>query len=220
MGIILKKQVIKIKKYRKALKEPKMKSIQALMISGQIEGHTTLPEGVKATKYEEIIPKILNLEEREDVSGVLILLNTVGGDVEAGLAIAEAIAGMSKPTVSLVLGGGHSIGVPLAVSAKKSFITHSASMTIHPVRMNGTVLGVDQAFDYLSRMQDRINAFIIGHSSTNEKTLRKLLLNTTEMSCDIGSILYGNEAVKAGIIDGVATLSEAISELKRMCASI
>lgn len=220
MGIILKKQVIKIKKYRKALKEPKMKSIQALMISGQIEGHTTLPEGVKATKYEEIIPKILNLEEREDVSGVLILLNTVGGDVEAGLAIAEAIAGMSKPTVSLVLGGGHSIGVPLAVSAKKSFITHSASMTIHPVRMNGTVLGVDQAFDYLSRMQDRINAFIIGHSSTNEETLRKLLLNTTEMSCDIGSILYGNEAVKAGIIDGVATLSEAISELKRMCASI
>ncbi len=199
-----------------AKREPSINRIQALMISGQIEGHSSLPEGVKATKYEEIIPKILNLEENPLVSGVLILLNTVGGDVEAGLAIAEAISGMTKPTVSLVLGGGHSIGVPLAVSAKKSFITHSASMIIHPVRMNGVVLGVHQAFDYLSRMQDRINAFIINHSNTNIDTLRKLMLNTTEMSCDIGSILYGQEAVDAGIIDGVATLSEALSELKEM----
>lgn len=207
-------------RYSKAIKEPSMKKIQALMISGQIEGHTLLPEGVKATKYEEIIPKILNLEENSAVSGVLILLNTVGGDVEAGLAIAEAIAGMSKPTVSLVLGGGHSIGVPLAVSAKKSFITHSASMIIHPVRMNGVVLGVDQAFDYLSRMQDRINAFIINHSSCQIETLRKLMLNTTEMSCDIGSILYGQEAVDAGIIDGVANLSQALAELKKLCGGI
>lgn len=206
-----------MKKYNKILREPSMGRIQALMISGQIEGHTAVPEGVKATKYEEIIPKILNLEENPHVSGVLILLNTVGGDVEAGLAIAEAIAGMSKPTVSLVLGGGHSIGVPLAVSAKKSFITHSASMIIHPVRMNGVVLGVDQAFDYLSRMQDRINAFIINHSRASLDTLRKLLLNTTEMSCDIGSILYGQEAVDAGIIDKVATLSEVIAELKMLC---
>ncbi len=205
-----------MKRYRVATKEPNPNKIQALMISGQIEGHSSLPEGVKATKYEEIIPKILNLEENPFVSGVLILLNTVGGDVEAGLAIAEAISGMTKPTVSLVLGGGHSIGVPLAVSAKKSFITHSASMIIHPVRMNGVVLGVHQAFDYLSRMQDRINAFIINHSNTNIETLRKLMLNTTEMSCDIGSILYGKEAVDAGIIDGVATLSEALRELKEM----
>lgn len=209
-----------MKKFNKIAREPNMGRIQALMISGQIEGHTTVPEGVKATKYEEIIPKILNLEENPAVSGVLILLNTVGGDVEAGLAIAEAIAGMSKPTVSLVLGGGHSIGVPLAVSAKKSFITHSASMIIHPVRMNGIVLGVDQAFDYLSRMQDRINAFIINHSNASIDTLRKLLLNTTEMSCDIGSILYGQEAVDAGIIDKVATLSEVILELKMLCDAI
>lgn len=208
-----------MKKYTVARREPNHCGIQALMISGQIEGHSSLPEGVKATKYEEIIPKILNLEENPFVSGVLILLNTVGGDVEAGLAIAEAISGMTKPTVSLVLGGGHSIGVPLAVSAKKSFITHSASMIIHPVRMNGVVLGVHQAFDYLSRMQDRINAFIINHSNTNIETLRKLMLNTTEMSCDIGSILYGQEAVDAGIIDGVATLSEALNELKEMSKS-
>ena len=201
---------------KKFYKEPKMAGIQALMISGQIEGHTTLPEGVKATKYEEIIPKILNLEENPAVSGVLILLNTVGGDVEAGLAIAEAIAGMSKPTVSYVLGGGHSIGVPLAVSAKKSFITHSASMIIHPVRMTGVVLGVDQAFDYLTRMQDRINAFIVNHSNTDHKTLRSLMFNTTEMSCDIGSILYGQEAVDKGIIDKVGTLSEVLKELKGM----
>ena len=209
-----------MKRYHKIIREPYMRKIQALLISGQIEGHTLLPEGVKATKYEEIIPRILNLEENPAVSGVLILLNTVGGDVEAGLAIAEAIAGMSKPTVSLVLGGGHSIGIPLAVSADKSFITHSASMIIHPVRMNGVVLGVDQAFDYLSRMQDRINSFIINHSNATINTLKKLMLNTTEMSCDIGSILYGQEAVDAGIIDKVGTLYEALRELKAMCGVI
>lgn len=200
----------------KARREPKMKRLQALMISGQIEGHTALPEGIKATKYEELIPKIIALEEDFSVSGVLILLNTVGGDVEAGLAIAEAIAGMSKPTVSLILGGGHSIGVPLAVSADYSFITHTASMIIHPVRMNGVVLGVDQAFDYLTRMQDRINSFVVKHSSIKSDELRRLMLNTTEMSCDIGSILYGTEAVNAGIIDGVGSISDALNKLKKM----
>lgn len=189
------------------------------MISGQIEGHTIAPEGVKATKYEEIIPKILAFEEDKSVSGVLILLNTVGGDVEAGLAIAEAISGISKPTVSLILGGGHSIGVPLAVSADVSFITHTASMIIHPVRMNGVVLGVDQAFDYLSRMQDRINSFITTHSNIKQEELRRLLLNTTEMSCDIGSILYGQEAVDCGIIDRVGSISDALAQLKKMVKS-
>ena len=197
-------------------KEPPFNRIETLMISGQIEGHTSLPEGIKATKYEDIIPKILAFEENKNIKGILIILNTVGGDVEAGLAISEAIAGLSKPTVSLVLGGGHSIGVPLAVSAQHSFITHSASMTIHPVRTNGVVLGVDQAFDYLSRMQNRINAFIVGHSHIDETALRKLMLNTTEMSCDIGSILYGTEAVNAGIIDEVGSISDAIRALKEM----
>ena len=205
-----------MKIYKKAVFEPNMKKIQALLISGQIEGHTILPEGIKATKYEEVIPKLLNMEESSNVGGVLILLNTVGGDVEAGLAIAEAIAGLSKPTVSLILGGGHSIGVPLAVSADKSFITHTASMIIHPVRMNGVVLGVDQAFDYLTRMQDRINSFIVKHSDIEDKELRRLMLNTTEMSCDIGSILYGQEAVDAGIIDSVGSMSDALNCLKKM----
>lgn len=203
-------------KIYKATRTIKGKSIRVLMISGQIEGHQSLPEGIKATKYEEIIPKIVALEEDSAVGGVLILLNTVGGDVEAGLAIAEAISGMSKPTVSLILGGGHSIGVPLAVSADHSYITHTASMIIHPVRMNGIVLGVPQSFDYLSRMQERINNFIVAHSSIKNEILKKMLLNTTEMSCDIGSILYGKEAVEAGLIDQVGSLSEAISKLKSM----
>ena len=203
----------------KAVRAVKEKSIRVLMISGQIEGHSSLPEGIKATKYEEIIPKLVALEEDNSAGGVLILLNTVGGDVEAGLAIAEAISGMSKPTVSLILGGGHSIGVPLAVSADYSYITHTASMIIHPVRMNGIVLGVPQSFDYLSRMQERINSFIVSHSQINEELLRKMLLNTTEMSCDIGSILYGREAVEAGIIDDVGTLSNAIAKLKNMIST-
>ena len=204
-----------MKKYT-ARRKVEASCIKALMISGQIEGHTALPEGVKATKYEEIIPKILALEEDKGVSGVLVLLNTVGGDVEAGLAIAEAISGMSKPTVSLVLGGGHSIGIPLAVSADYSFIAHTASMIIHPVRTNGVVLGVHQAFDFLTRMQDRINTFIVTHSDIEKDELRRLMLNTTEMSCDIGSILYGAEAVEAGIINSVGSISDALKKLKTM----
>jgi len=187
--------------------------IEVMMITGQIEGHTSAPPEVKVTKYEEILPIIVAIEENPEIGGLLLLLNTVGGDVEAGLAIAEAIAGMKKPTVSLVLGGGHSIGIPLAVSAKKSFIVPSASMIIHPVRMNGVVLGVEQAFNYLAKMQERINSFIIEHSSTTAEKLNALLLNTDEMSCDIGSILYGREAVESGIIDYTGSISDALTAL-------
>jgi ATP-dependent protease ClpP protease subunit len=190
--------------------------IRILMITGQIEGHIFAPSDVKVTRYEEILPILAALEEDNASCGLLLLLNTVGGDVEAGLAIAEAVAGMSKPTVSLVLGGGHSIGIPLAVAAKKSFIVPSASMIIHPVRMNGVVLGVEQAFDYLTKMQSRINSFIVEHSKTSFDTLNKLLLNTDEMSCDIGSILYGREAVDVGIIDEVGSIKHAVNALKEM----
>lgn len=187
--------------------------IEILMITGQIEGHTCAPAEVKVTKYEDIIPIIIAIEESREIEGLLILLNTVGGDVEAGLAIAEAIAGIKKPTVSLVLGGGHSIGIPLAVSAKHSFIVPSASMIIHPVRINGVVLGVEQSFNYLAKMQERINNFIIKHSRASSATLNNLLLNTDEMSCDIGSILYGSEAVEKGIIDEVGSISDALENL-------
>ncbi len=189
--------------------------IEVLMITGQIEGHTSAPSEIKVTKYEEILPIIVAIEENPEIQGLLLLLNTVGGDVEAGLAIAEAIAGMKKPTVSLVLGGGHSIGIPLAVSSKESFIVPSASMIIHPVRMNGVVLGVEQAFNYLAKMQERINSFIVEHSSTSLEKLNSLLLNTDEMSCDIGSILYGREAVESGIIDKVGSISDALNALHR-----
>lgn len=187
--------------------------IEILMITGQIEGHTSAPSDIKVTKYEELLPIVAAIEESREADGLLMLINTVGGDVEAGLAIAEAIAGMKKPTVSLVLGGGHSIGIPLAVSAKHSFIVPSASMIIHPVRMNGVVLGVEQSFNYLAKMQERINCFIINHSKTTKEDLNKLLLNTDEMSCDIGSILYGREAVDVGIIDEVGSISDALSNL-------
>lgn len=190
--------------------------IEILMITGQIEGHTAVSGEVKSTKYEEILPIIAAIEESSEIDGLLILINTVGGDVEAGLAIAEGIAGMNKPTVSLVLGGGHSIGIPLAVSAKRSFIVPSASMIIHPVRMNGIVLGVAQSFNYLAKMQERINSFIINHSKVTLEDLNKLLLNTDEMSCDIGSILYGSEAVEVGIIDSVGSVCDALGELHRL----
>ncbi len=191
--------------------------VRVLMITGQIEGHSLLPSEIKVTRYEEVLPLLVAIEEDENTSGLLLLLNTVGGDVEAGLAIAEAIAGLSCPTVSLVLGGGHSIGIPLAVAAKRSFIVPTASMIIHPVRMNGVVLGVEQAFDYLTKMQSRINSFIVSHSSTNHETLEKLLFNTNEMSCDIGSILYGREAVDAGIIDEVGSIRQALDALRALC---
>lgn len=187
--------------------------IQCIVIVGEIEGHTALPEQSKSTKYEHIIPLLVNIEQDNSIEGLLIILNTVGGDVEAGLAIAELIAGMKKPTVSLVLGGGHSIGVPLAVSAKKSFIVPSATMTIHPVRMNGLVLGVPQTMNHFERMQNRITKFVTSHSDISNEQFTKLMMNTGELVTDVGSVLNGTAAVKEGLIDYLGSLSDAIKKL-------
>lgn len=191
-------------------------NIHCLTIIGQIEGHYYLPEGQKATKYEHIIPTLVSCEEDDNVDGVLVLLNTMGGDVEAGLAIAEVIASMRKPTVSLVLGGGHSIGVPLAVSAKRSFIVPSATMTIHPVRINGLVIGVEQSFTYLAEMQKRIVNFICMHSKAKEEKVYELMMRPDMMASDVGSIIEGKEAVEYGIIDAAGGLDVAMAELRCM----
>jgi len=191
-------------------------TIHCLTIIGQIEGHYLLGDGQKATKYEHIIPLLVSIEESNDVDGMLMVLNTMGGDVEAGLAIAEMVASMKKPTVSLVLGGGHSIGVPLAVSAKKSFIVPSATMTIHPVRISGTVVGVPQTYYYFERMQERILDFICRHSAVSRDKLNSLLMRTDQIATDVGSIVDGHEAVKIGLIDGVGGLDEALSALRHM----
>lgn len=191
-------------------------NIHCLNIIGQIEGHIILPSQTKTTKYEHVIPELISIEEDDDIKGLLVLLNTVGGDVEAGLAIAEVIAGMKKPTVSLVLGGGHSIGVPLAVSAKYSFIAHSATMTIHPIRMNGMIIGVPQVFDYFDKIQDRIIEFISKNSKISEKTLKKLMLETKEIANDVGTVLFGQETVKCGLIDSAGTISDALNKLHSM----
>ena len=183
---------------------------------GQIEGHYVLSEQNKTTKYEHIIPSLVAIEQDRSVEGLMIILNTVGGDVEAGLAIAELIAGMKTPTVSLVVGGGHSIGVPLAVSAKHSFIVPSASMTIHPVRMNGTVLGVPQTLSYFDKMQDRIINFVTENSSIKEDVFRSLMMNTEELVMDVGSVVEGSEAVKIGLIDELGGLSDAMQCLYDM----
>lgn len=188
-----------------------------LTVIGQIEGHYVLDSNQKSTKYDHIIPLLAALEESEKIDGVLILINTLGGDVEAGLAMAEVISGMSKPTASVVLGGGHSIGVPLAVSAKRSFIVPSATMTIHPVRTNGVVLGVPQAFDYLDRMQDRIVRFIVRHSRVKEEDFRAMLTRTDVLVNDIGTILDGYEATACGLIDEVGGIHDALVALRRMC---
>lgn len=190
--------------------------IHCLTIIGQIEGHFMSPPNTKTTKYEHVIPQIVAVEEDPSIEGLLIILNTVGGDVEAGLAIAELLAGMKKPTVSLVLGGGHSIGVPLAVSAKKSFIAETATMTIHPVRMNGVVLGVPQTLGYFYRMQDRITKFVCDNSSISPERFKELMMNTSELVMDIGSVLDGKDAVKEGLIDQIGGLSDAISALYSM----
>ena len=190
--------------------------IYCLSIIGQIEGHYILPEGQKATKYEHVIPLITEIEEDPEVDGLLIVLNTMGGDVEAGLAIAEMIASMKKPTVSLVLGGGHSIGVPLATSAKRSFIARSATMMIHPVRINGLVVGVPQTFRYFDEMQKRIIGFICDHSSASPDKIRELMMRPDEIATDVGSIIDGDEAVAYGIIDRVGGLSDALAELRKM----
>ena len=193
--------------------QAKQGSIHCLTIIGQIEGHQILPEDLKTTKYEHILPTIAAVEESPEITALLILLNTAGGDVEAGLAIAEMIAGMRKPTASLVLGGGHSIGVPLAVAADKSFIAPSASMTIHPVRITGVVIGAAQTYDYLARMQARITAFVTAHSDISEECFVHLLSDATQLANDVGSILTGQEAVSAGLIDTVGTLADALKYL-------
>ncbi len=191
-------------------------TIHSLVIAGQIEGHYLLPSQNKSTKYEHVIPQLVGVEESSDIDGLLILINTVGGDVEAGLAIAELISGMTKPTVSLVIGGGHSIGVPLAVCAKKSFIVPSATMTIHPVRLNGLVIGVPQTFTYFMRMQDRILDFVAKNSKADKTVMKELMMETDELAADIGTVIDGIKAVEIGLIDSVGGLSDAIKALKDM----
>ncbi len=191
-------------------------NIHCLTIIGQVEGHNILPPQNKTTKYEHVLPQLVTIEEDADTDGMLILLNTVGGDVEAGLAISEMIAGMKKPTVSLVLGGGHSIGVPLAVSADYSFIAPSATMTVHPLRMNGTILGVSQMFRYLDKMQDRIIRFVVDNSDISFEDFKALMLATDEMATDMGSVLLGKAAVDCGLINSVGGVSDALEKLYSM----
>ena len=197
----------------KELGASRLGNIHCLTIVGQIEGHQVLPEDTKSTKYEHVLPLIAAIEESSEVQGLLILLNTMGGDVEAGLAIAELIAGMKKPNVSLVLGGGHSIGVPLAVAAQKSMIAPSAAMTIHPVRLNGVVIGVPQTYNYFARIQERIVRFVTEHSSISREEYLRLMTNTDELANDVGSVIYGDEAVGKGLIDQIGTLADALAYL-------
>lgn len=187
-----------------------------MTIIGQIEGHIVLDADNKTTKYEHVIPRIVSLESDENISGLLLLINTVGGDIEAGLALSELIAGLRKPTVSLVLGGGHSIGIPLAVSAKKSFITKTATMTIHPARMSGLVVGVPQQLAYFQNMQERIINFVSAHSSISADAFRKMMLSSGQLVTDFGTVLDGEGAVREGIIDSIGTLSDAYNELVKM----
>lgn len=191
-------------------------NIYTLTIIGQIEGHQVLPETAKTTKYEHILPLLAGIEESDEIDGLLILLNTVGGDIEAGLAIAEMIAGMKKPTVSLVLGGGHSIGIPLAVCTKKSFITPTASMTVHPVRMTGLVVGAPQTFRYFQRIQEQIADFVTENSAITKEQFENYMMATGEMATDVGTILYGKEAVASGLIDRLGGLHDAMSALHKM----
>ena len=191
-------------------------NIYTLTIIGQIEGHQVLPETVKTTKYEHILPLLAGIEESEEIDGLLLLLNTVGGDIEAGLAIAEMIAGMKKPTVSLVLGGGHSIGIPLAVCTKKSFITRTASMTVHPVRMTGLVVGAPQTFRYFHRIQEQITDFVTSNSAISKEKFEGYMMATGEMATDVGTILYGKDAVASGLIDSLGDLNDALTELHAM----
>lgn len=190
--------------------------IHCLTVIGQVEGHYILPPQNKTTKYEHIMPALVAIEQDRTIEGLLIILNTVGGDVEAGLAIAELIAGMKTPTVSVVVGGGHSIGVPLAVSAKQSFIVPSATMTIHPVRMNGLVLGVPQTLSYFDKMQDRIVNFVTRNSRITEQRFRELLMKTGELAMDVGTVIDGEEAVNQGLIDKLGGLGDAIEALYQM----
>lgn len=191
-------------------------NIYTLTIIGQVEGHQVLPETAKTTKYEHVLPLLAGIEESDEIDGLLLLLNTVGGDIEAGLAIAEMVAGMRKPTVSLVLGGGHSIGIPLAVCTKKSFITPTASMTVHPVRMTGLVVGAPQTFRYFQRIQEQIADFVTANSNISKEQFEKYMMATGEIATDVGTILYGKEAVASGLIDRLGGLNDALSALHKM----
>ncbi len=191
-------------------------NIYTLTIIGQVEGHQVLPENCKTTKYEHVLPLLAGIEESDDIDGLLLLLNTVGGDIEAGLAIAEMIAGMKKPTVSLVLGGGHSIGIPLAVCTKRSFITPTASMTVHPVRMTGLVVGAPQTFRYFQRIQEQITEFVAKNSGITKEAFEDYMMATGEMATDVGTILYGRQAVSSGLIDELGGLNDALSCLHSM----
>lgn len=193
--------------------------ILLLSIIGEIEGHEAAPNQSKATQYDHVLPRLAAFEDDDELEGLLVLLNTQGGDVDAGLAIAEMIATLSKPTVSLVLGGSHSIGVPLAVSTNYSFIVESGTVLVHPVRMGGTVIGAPQSFAYFKRVQDRITGFIARHSHTTKETLEQMMMDNTELTKDLGSILVGKEAVEAGIIDEVGGISQALEHLKAMIES-
>ena len=193
--------------------------IFCLTIIGEIEGHNVLPENTKSTKYEHIIPQLVAVEQDDSIEGMLIILNTIGGDVEAGLALAELISGMKKPTVSLVLGGGHSIGVPLAVSAKKSFIAPSATMTIHPVRTSGLVIGVPQTMNHFARMQERITDFVVKNSGITKEKFTELMMNTGELVTDVGTTLSGEKAVSSGLIDSLGNLGEVLDYLYKIIES-
>ncbi|WP_036718727.1 ClpP family protease [Paenibacillus harenae] len=194
---------------------PAESNVFCMTIIGQVEGHLVLPPQNKTTKYEHLIPQLVAAEQNQKIEGVLIVLNTVGGDVEAGLAIAEMISSLSKPTVTLVLGGGHSIGVPIAVAGDLSFIAETATMTIHPIRLNGLVIGVPQTFEYLDKMQERVIRFVTSHSNVTEQTFRDLMFKTGELTRDIGTTVIGADAVKHGLIDRVGGLGEAIKELNQ-----
>jgi len=199
--------------------KPPVSPIHCVSIIGQIEGHIVLPLQNKTTKYEHIIPILIAIEESAEIEGFVVVLNTMGGDVEAGLAISELIAGMTKPSVSLVLGGGHSIGVPLAVSTDYSFIAPTATMTVHPIRMNGLVIGVPQTYDYFKMMQDRITAFVCDHSDITRPALEELLYSTEKLASDIGTVLVGKDAVDCGLIRQVGSLGDAMTKLKELIAA-
>lgn len=199
------------------LPEP-IENIYCLTVVGQIEGHQILPPQSKATKYEHVIPQLVAVEQNPKIEGILLILNTAGGDVEAGLAISELVSSLSKPSVSIVLGGGHSIGIPIAVSTDKSFIAPTGTMTVHPIRYTGLVINGHQQFEYLQKMQERINKFIVEHSSISEEKLKELMFATGELAQDIGTILVGQDAVDIGLIDSVGGLKEGYAELKRLIA--
>lgn len=206
----------RIEEFGAGLTKTERGTIYTLTIIGQIEGHQVAPETVKTTKYEHVLPLLAAIEESEEIDGLLLLLNTVGGDIEAGLAISELIAGMKKPSVSLVLGGGHSIGIPLAVSAKKSMIAPTASMMIHPVRMSGVVVGAPATYHYFQRIQEQIADFVTRNSKIKKETFERYMMATGEIATDVGTIVYGKEAVKSGLIDRLGGLHDALNELHKM----